>query len=306
MADPDGNGFVFRAGAVLEAAGSGDDEVLVITDWVTHESPFHLLTEEEERRRMAAPKASLSGSSNALMVSWGKHEDAAAYELQMRENVPGEEWKTIAASLSLTNVKKKNLTSESGYQFRVRPAAAAAAAAASGDAGSGTVAVVPFSPPSDPLAALGLSDGVRRLFRPLENGTLLRSADGPPVPLEDALGGKEFVLLYASAHWCGPCRQFTPSLAGWYRSLGPSRTVEVVFLSADHDERGFGEYYREMPWLAVDYDDDARENLMAFLRVSGIPKLAVVDGRTGKVIDDNVVGKPFDVRRWRSLSTGGR
>lgn len=91
-------------------------------------------------------------------------------------------------------------------------------------------------------------------------------------------------------------------LTNWYNSLGPNRTVEVVFLSADHNEQAFRDYYSHMPWLAVDFDDDIREELMSNLRVSGIPRLAVLDGRTGRIIEDNAVGKPFDINRWRSLS----
>ena len=154
------------------------------------------------------------------------------------------------------------------------------------------------------MVALGLSDGLKQLFRSLENGTLLHG--DKPVPLADAVGGKEFVLLYASAHWCGPCRQFTPMLVNWYQQqallLGHHQSsVEVVFLSADHDKRSFQSYYQSMPWLAVDYDDEAREQLMGYIKVSGIPRLAVLDGRTGRIIEDNAVGKPLDVNRWRRL-----
>jgi len=182
------------------------------------------------------------------------------------------------------------LTAPNGYHFRVRPAGNRAAA---------------FSPPSEPVVALGLSAGIHRLFSSLENGSLIQNSNGSnkKLPLVDALGGKEFILLYASAHWCGPCRQFTPSLTQWYRSMGGSNsTVEVVFLSADHDENGFSSYFQSMPWLAVDYDDDTREQLMSHIRVTGIPRLAVLDGRTGRIIEDNAVGKPLDINRWRGLA----
>ena len=187
-------------------------------------------------------------------------------------------------------MRKKNLTSTNGYQFRVRLT------------GSDTA----FSAPSNPVTALGLSSGLQQLFGALQDGSLIRrSGKGTTVPvsLVDALGGKEFVLLYASAHWCGPCRQFTPMLTKWYQQLGQTSTVEVVFLSADHDNKGFQSYFQTMPWLAVDYekDENAREQLMSYIRVSGIPRLAVLDGRTGRIIEDNAVGKPLDVTRWRSL-----
>ena len=160
--------------------------------WVTHPEAIATLSSEQESSAMAAPTALNSGSNEALHISWNKSDGAAGYELQMRENQGGAEWKAIAPSLSGTEVKKKNLTSKFGYQFRVRPA---------GDD------MAPFSAPSDTVVARGLSLGIQRFFNSLEDGTFLKSANGGEVALADALGGKEFVLLYASAHWCPPCRQ---------------------------------------------------------------------------------------------------
>ena len=140
---------------------------------------------------------------------------------------------------------------------------------------------------------------MRRWFQTLEDGTLLKSGTKEPVKLEDVLGGKEFVLLYVSAHWCPPCRQFTPMLANWYKTV--QNQVEIVFLSADHDENGFQSYFASHPWAAVAYDDDTREQLMATLKVSGIPRLVVLDGQTGKIVEDNAVGKPLDLNRWRTM-----
>ena len=157
------------------------------------------------------------------------------------------------------------------------------------------------------MTAKGLSEGIRRFFQSLENGTLLRSSAGSSsehavaVPLAEALGGKEFVLIYASAHWCPPCRKYTPQLANWYRTIGKHQGAEVVFLSCDHDETGFRSYFASQPWLAVDYDDDgARETLTAAIQISGIPRLVVLDGNTGQIVDNNAVGKPLDLNRWRT------
>jgi nucleoredoxin len=284
LEDSDKTGFVFRAKAVSDQSRDGA--------WLTHEDPFYLLTDQEEAVRLPPPTVSLGGTNLSLLVQWkaATSQQNKGYELQMRENTGGDPWKTIAACISGTEARKKNLTSPLGYQFRVR-------SVAENDKPH------PFSSPSEPSVALGLSSGIKSLFKNLEKGTLLRSPHEAPVLLEDALGGKEFVLLYASAHWCGPCRQATPQIDRWYQSLGgANKTIEVVFLSADRDTQSFQDYYKSMPWLAVDFDDDTREELMGFIQVKGIPQLAVLDGRSGRIIEQNAVGKSFDVSRWRSLA----
>ena len=40
---------------------------------------------------------------------------------------------------------------------------------------------------------------------------------GTMVDTVEALGPKEHLLIYFSAHWCPPCKAFTPSLAERYR-----------------------------------------------------------------------------------------
>merc|ERR1712124_55295 len=63
----------------------------------------------------------------------------------------------------------------------------------------------------------------------------------------DAIG------IYFSAHWCPPCRGFTPKLAEWYSASLKAKGLEVVFVSSDNDEHSFKEYFKEMPWLALDW-----------------------------------------------------
>ena len=92
-------------------------------------------------------------------------------------------------------------------------------------------------------------------------------------------------------------------LANWYKSLGPTRPVEVVFLSGDQDENSFMSYFNgHHPWLAVDFDEDAREGLQAHIRVTGIPRLVVIHAETGRIIVDNAVGQQFDLNQWRMLA----
>ena len=71
-------------------------------------------------------------------------------------------------------------------------------------------------------------------------------------------GGGKVLGLYFSAHWCPPCRAFTPQLAKWYEKVKLSSNGEkfdIVFLSSDRDEVKFLEYFKEMPWYAVPYED---------------------------------------------------
>jgi len=54
-------------------------------------------------------------------------------------------------------------------------------------------------------------------------------------------------MLYFSAHWCPPCRKFTPVLSEAYTKLKAERDdFELVFVSSDRDQEGFDEYFGEM------------------------------------------------------------
>ncbi|KAH9305975.1 hypothetical protein KI387_010379, partial [Taxus chinensis] len=71
----------------------------------------------------------------------------------------------------------------------------------------------------------------------------------------DELEGKN-VGLYFSAHWCAPCRVFTPLLSDIYtKILDKERDFEIIFISADVDEQSFEKYHHLMPWLALPFSD---------------------------------------------------
>merc|ERR1712216_147840 len=98
-----------------------------------------------------------------------------------------------------------------------------------------------------------------------------------------ALKGKVFGL-YFSAHWCPPCRGFTPQLAEWYKLHLKAKGLEIVFVSSDRDEAAFKDYFGEQPWLALDYADRKRkEQLSNCFGVRGIPSLVIID-KDGSVI----------------------
>jgi len=106
----------------------------------------------------------------------------------------------------------------------------------------------------------------------------------------DTLKGK-VVGIYFSAHWCPPCRGFTPVLAKWYKNFKANHAkkddFEIVFCSSDRDEGAFSEYFKEMPWLALPYGErELKEKLSKKFKVQGIPSFVIVDGE-GKLVTKN-------------------
>uniref|UniRef100_A0A7S2QLM6 Thioredoxin domain-containing protein n=1 Tax=Zooxanthella nutricula TaxID=1333877 RepID=A0A7S2QLM6_9DINO len=102
-------------------------------------------------------------------------------------------------------------------------------------------------------------------------------------PTQEALEGCAAVGLYFSAHWCPPCRTFTPKLAEQFTSHYKDKGLKVVFVSSDKDEKSFQEYYDSMPWLALPFGSDRVDALKAKFDVAGIPKLVILDPE-GEVI----------------------
>jgi len=73
-------------------------------------------------------------------------------------------------------------------------------------------------------------------------GEKLMSESGE-ISTAEALASKCAVALYFSAHWCPPCKGFTPKLAEWYTKSLKSKGLEIVFVSSDKDEAAFKEYF---------------------------------------------------------------
>eukprot|EP00697_Spironema_sp_BW2_P010035 gnl/Spiro4/2510_TR1211_c0_g1_i1.p1 gnl/Spiro4/2510_TR1211_c0_g1~~gnl/Spiro4/2510_TR1211_c0_g1_i1.p1 ORF type:complete len:157 (-),score=37.06 gnl/Spiro4/2510_TR1211_c0_g1_i1:85-516(-) len=98
----------------------------------------------------------------------------------------------------------------------------------------------------------------------------------------DTLEGK-IVFVYFSAHWCPPCRGFTPVLSAFYEQVA-SKNAEIVFVSSDSDQSSFDGYYAEHPWLALPFElRDVKNTLCSKFGISGIPCLLVF-GPDGKLL----------------------
>ena len=92
--------------------------------------------------------------------------------------------------------------------------------------------------------------------------------------------GKKFIALYYSAHWCQPCRKFTPELVEYYNRVATAHPeFEVIFVSSDRSRFAWETYIREtkMPWLAIDYDQLADLPGLKNLGGASIPSLLVLD-----------------------------
>lgn len=99
-----------------------------------------------------------------------------------------------------------------------------------------------------------------------------------------ALQGKT-VAFYFSAHWCPPCRGFTPVLKKFYETVkAKGENIEIVFVSGDRDEDAFKNYFQNEhgDWLAVKYGSQEIDKLNSHFKVQGIPALIVVETASGK------------------------
>ena len=114
-----------------------------------------------------------------------------------------------------------------------------------------------------------------------------------------------FGRLYFSAHWCPPCRKFTPLLADAYNahkefiSTGDDHNdvgeIEVIFISLDSVQSQYDQYRNTMPWLSVPFSNlhklRIKDELSGKYGVKGIPDLIVLDGNSGEVVSRNGRGE---------------
>lgn len=120
---------------------------------------------------------------------------------------------------------------------------------------------------------------------------LIQAKDGKAEPFK--VGEKpKFTAIYYSAHWCPPCRAFTPKLVEWYKSFKAKHpNFELVFASSDKDAAAMLDYMKEtnMPWPAVKFGEKKAAGLDKYA-AGGIPYLVLIDENgkdlTGKENND--------------------
>ena len=117
----------------------------------------------------------------------------------------------------------------------------------------------------------------------------LQKSDGSQVSMESILSSKSLIGFYFSAHWCPPCRAFTPKLKEFYDEA-KNEGLEIVFISADQDKKAMEDYMKEShgDWLAVEHGSDLSKQLPMKFGVEGIPTLAIVKADGTIITDDGV------------------
>ena len=143
--------------------------------------------------------------------------------------------------------------------------------------------------------------GVSRLFASCQRASRLdilaalgpvltaSGAPGDTTPTADALAGCEYVLLYASASWCPPCRAFTPRLGEWAAAHCARLKTRLIFVSLDRDDASFREYLGHMSWRLAVPLVHATAHTVPALQIISIPTLILLDGRTGAVLSRSCV-----------------
>lgn len=107
----------------------------------------------------------------------------------------------------------------------------------------------------------------------------LLNQKGDSLDAESELSGK-VILVYFSAHWCPPCRGFTPVLKDFYEELqNAGKPIAIVFVSSDRSEEDMNSYFREDhgDWFCAPFGCSMANQLKQNCGVSGIPCLALVD-----------------------------
>ena len=250
--------------------------------------------------KMMEPPVMSSKDDISVTLLWQEVSGAEGYALRYRTDEgpsnsaagnDGACWTKVGSIIKGNTVRKKGLQSGSSYYFSIMPVGF-------GDADDGTSNNWSFSASSAACRVATMAPFMQKLFPKTllvkdellaGAGAVIGAGGGALAPTTSVLSGGKGVAMYFSAHWCGPCRQFTPKLLELYAQCKvQNKRFEVVFCSADHSAEEFSTYYSSMAWPAIEFDEENREGLMGMFKVSGIPRLSVL-AANGRIIVDNAI-----------------
>lgn len=111
---------------------------------------------------------------------------------------------------------------------------------------------------------------------------------GKEQTVERAMKGKRYFLIDFWASWCRPCRAEIPNLKAQY-ALYAKKGLGIVSISVDQNEAAWRKALEQeqMPWvMGLDRNEAAKA-----YNVQAIPAIFLVDGKTGKVLTDDLRGE---------------
>ncbi len=131
--------------------------------------------------------------------------------------------------------------------------------------------------------------GASKLYKDVRDSLVAAGGQKLSADRLSHIASSQYVLVYFSAHWCPPCRAFTPKLVEFYNA-NKSPNLDLIFVSSDESEAKQTEYMNEtsMPWSAVQFSEIKGSPLQP-LCGPGIPCLVLLDAE-GKVVSDSYVG----------------
>ncbi|CCW63909.1 unnamed protein product [Phytomonas sp. EM1] len=138
--------------------------------------------------------------------------------------------------------------------------------------------------------------------------TLLKGQSLTPISEAEALEGKKYILVYFSAHWCPPCRVFTPKLRTFYDKCHKEKNFEVVFVSLDKTVGGMRAYMESAHgnWLALPLDQAKviEKEWMEKYDFQSIPALFIFENAPTEEGGEDKKGRKLVTRYGRDMLEG--
>ena len=77
------------------------------------------------------------------------------------------------------------------------------------------------------------------------------------------------------------------SLKNFYTDANlEERTIEIVLVSSDRSHEEWQQHHGSMPWVSLEYGDPQADKLRAKYEIRSVPKLIILDSRTGFTITE--------------------
>ena len=101
--------------------------------------------------------------------------------------------------------------------------------------------------------------------------------------------GYKLVVIFYNASWCNQgCGMFRSALKYAYLEWNKDnqKNIQVVTVSMDRTLDEFETTMEEMPWVAIPFSSEAKDDIMDVVDPKGNhPTVSILNGTTGEVID---------------------